>query len=224
MSGTPTAGDRGPRRRILIVGTGDHARVVADLVAAAGHDLVGFVEPAPGREPVSPIASVPLFTGLDDDGWVADHRGTAVVVAIGANDVRRRLHDRCVQLDLVPLEVVHPTAVLLGGATVEAGSQLCAQALVGVSARVGRDVIVNTAASVDHDVVLEDHAFVGPGARLAGRVRVGEEAHVGIGAVVREGITIGRGALVAAGAVVVEDVPAGARVAGVPARPMDSNR
>jgi acetyltransferase-like isoleucine patch superfamily enzyme len=36
-----------------------------------------------------------------------------------------------------------------------------------------------------------------------------------------EGIRIGDGALVAAGAVVVRDVPDGARVAGVPARPLD---
>jgi serine acetyltransferase len=51
-------------------------------------------------------------------------------------------------------------------------------------------------------------------------VTVGEEAHVGIGAIAIERIEIGAGALVAAGAVVVEDVPAGGRVAGVPAREM----
>lgn len=207
--------------RILVVGTGDHARVVAELLNASGHELIGFVEPDPGRSVESWRPTAPLLIGLEAEGWAAEHRGTGVVVAIGANDVRHRLHDRCVELGLVPVTVTHPTAILLGGASVEPGSQICAQALVGVSARVGPDVIVNTAASIDHDVVLAAHAFVGPGARLAGRVQVGEEAHIGIGAVVREGITIGRGALVAAGAVVVDDVPAGARVAGVPARPMD---
>jgi UDP-perosamine 4-acetyltransferase len=206
--------------RILVVGTGDHARVVAELIDASGHELVGFVEADAGRSIEGFSPSVPVFTGLDADGWAEEHRGTGVVVAVGDNAVRHRLYDSCLDLGLVPVSVTHPSAILLGGATVEPGSQICAQALVGVSARVGPDVIVNTAASIDHDVVLEAHAFVGPGARLAGRVHVGEEAHVGIGAVVREGITIGRGALVAAGAVVVDDVPAGARVAGVPARPM----
>ena len=210
--------------RILVVGTGDHARVVADLIHAAGHELIGFVEPEPARDDASATRTAATFVGLASDGWAAQHRGSGVVVAVGANALRRRLYDRCVELGLVPVAVLHPSAILLGGAEVDAGAQVCAQAVIGVAAHVGQNVIVNTAASIDHDVVLEAHAFVGPGARLAGRVRVGEEAHVGIGAVVREGITIGRGALVAAGAVVVKNVPAGARVAGVPARPMDPNR
>ena len=41
---------------------------------------------------------------------------------------------------------------------------------------------------------------------------------IGANAVVLEGVRVGAGAVVAAGAVCVEDVPAGAVVAGVPAR------
>ena len=41
-----------------------------------------------------------------------------------------------------------------------------------------------------------------------------------MGAVVIEGVRVGARALVAAGAVVVADVPDGARVGGVPARPL----
>lgn len=41
---------------------------------------------------------------------------------------------------------------------------------------------------------------------------------IGVGAIVLPGVTVGRGAQVGAGAVVAADVPAGAVVAGVPAR------
>ena len=49
-------------------------------------------------------------------------------------------------------------------------------------------------------------------------VRIGDRCFVGTHAVVTKGVTIGDGSVVAAGAVVVSDVPAGAIVAGVPAR------
>ena len=70
--------------------------------------------------------------------------------------------------------------------------------------------------------VLAAGAMVNAAATL-GRVTVGTGAQVGIGAVVRKKCTIGDRVHVAVGAVVVRDVPAGTRVAGVPARPMDSH-
>lgn len=48
--------------------------------------------------------------------------------------------------------------------------------------------------------------------------RLGDRVTVGAGAIVLGGITVGDGALIGAGSVVVSDVPAGAVVAGVPAR------
>ncbi len=49
-------------------------------------------------------------------------------------------------------------------------------------------------------------------------VVIEDDAWIGIGAIILKGVRIGRGARVGAGSVVTADVPAGARVAGNPAR------
>jgi acetyltransferase-like isoleucine patch superfamily enzyme len=51
---------------------------------------------------------------------------------------------------------------------------------------------------------------------------IGSEVWIGRGAAILAGVTIGDGATVGANAVVTRDVPAGATVAGVPARPIVS--
>ena len=68
-------------------------------------------------------------------------------------------------------------------------------------------MLINTAASVDHDCRIGAHVHVAPGAVLSGSVTVEEQVHIGVGAVVVQGVTIGAGSLIAAGAVVSADVP-----------------
>ncbi len=51
-----------------------------------------------------------------------------------------------------------------------------------------------------------------------GPVTIGDDVFIGQRSIILGGVTIGDGATVAAGAVVTKDVPAGAVVAGVPAR------
>jgi acetyltransferase-like isoleucine patch superfamily enzyme len=53
-------------------------------------------------------------------------------------------------------------------------------------------------------------------------VHIGDRVFIGANAVVLMGVTIGDEAVVGAGAVVTKDVPSGAVVAGVPARPVTS--
>jgi sugar O-acyltransferase (sialic acid O-acetyltransferase NeuD family) len=142
------------------------------------------------------------------------------VGGIGDSAPRRAAFERLLTAGFELPPILHASATVSPWATLGRGVQALAGSIVNAGAEIGDDTIVNTGAIVEHDCSIGAHVHLAPGVRLAGLASVGEGAHVGIGAVVIEGVRIGAGALVGAGAVVLGDVPDGARVAGVPARPL----
>jgi sugar O-acyltransferase (sialic acid O-acetyltransferase NeuD family) len=193
---------------VLILGAGGHGRAVADAALAAGFRVRGFLD---ARAPLPDVLGLPVLGR--ESAW----DGAPLLVAIGDGPQRLAAAAR-LGARLPPL--VHPAALVSPSARVAEGAVVMPRAVVGALARVGRLVIVNTGAIVEHEAVLEEGAHVAPGVVLCGGVRVGAGALIGAGAVVAPGITVGAGAVVGAGAAVTAEVLPGARVAGVPARPL----
>lgn len=203
---------------IIVVGAGDHGRVVLDALLSCGAWVYGLVDPglAAGTE----VMGAAVLGGDEVLDSLASTR-YRLVNGLGANPstfARAALHQRLAQRGYSFATVVHPSAVVGRATELGEGSQIMARAVVQCGGRIGRNVVVNTAASLDHDVVIGDDAFIAPGAVLCGAVELGRGAFVGAGAVLLPGVRIGADAVIAAGAVVCVEVPAGGLVSGVPAR------
>jgi UDP-perosamine 4-acetyltransferase len=209
----------------VLWGGGGHGKVVADLVRAAGHLVVGACDADAGKmgKVVEPGGTVVrwderAFTAqLADKGTLPDGID-AVALGVGDNRARQRIAES-IPTPLLPA-LVHPMAAVSPSVELAAGALVFAGAVVNAAARLSVAAIVNTAAVVEHDCRVGVGGHVSPGAVLAGGVSIGARAWVGAGAVVLPGLTVGDDAVVGAGAVVTKAVGRGITVAGNPARPL----
>jgi sugar O-acyltransferase (sialic acid O-acetyltransferase NeuD family) len=211
-----------PPEAILWGGTGQ-AKVVRPILEYWGCKVVAVIDDTPALP--SPFSDVAIYLGWAGfQTWMARYRkaDTGFCLAIGNphGRVRLQLHERLEREGLRPVSVIHPTAWIASNATVGEGVQIMAGGIVAAEARLGRQCIINTKASVDHEDVLEDGVEVAPGATLCGAVRVKTNGWICAGATVLPRITIGEDAIVGAGAVVIRDVPGNTTVCGIPARPL----
>jgi UDP-perosamine 4-acetyltransferase len=205
-------------RTVYLLAAGGHGSVVLDALLEMGVRVAGIVDPA--KKPGGKVFDVPVVGG---DEWLDERDPAGTLLANGAGavphqDLRARLFERFSKRGFGFIAVRHPSAVVGRDATLAEGSQVMAGVVVQCRVTIGRNSVVNTCVSVDHDCVVGDHVFIGPGATLCGEVRVGQGAFVGAGSTLMPGVTIGDRAIVGAGAVVHRHVPEGALVTGVPAK------
>ena len=130
-------------------------------------------------------------------------------------------------LDLTTVDArIEPGAFIRDQAIIEKNAVIMMGAVINIGAVVGEETMIDMGAILGARATVGKKAHIGAGAVLAGvleppsasPVIIEDHVLIGANAVVLEGVRVGEGAVVAAGSVVTEDVPAGAVVAGSPAK------
>ena len=121
---------------------------------------------------------------------------------------------------------IEPGAIIREKVEIGDNAVIMMGAILNIGAVVGEGTMIDMGAVLGGRAIVGAHCHVGAGTVLAGVVEpasavpvvIEDDVLIGANAVVIEGVRVGKGAVVAAGAVVIEDVPAGAVVAGCPAK------
>ena len=108
---------------------------------------------------------------------------------------------------------IEPGAFIREQAIIEDGAVVMMGATINIGAVVGEGTMIDMNATLGGRATTGKNVDVGAGAVLAGVIEPPSA-----NAVILEGVHVGEGAIVAAGAIVTQDVPAGAVVAGTPAK------
>lgn len=207
--------------KVVLLGAGGFAREVVELVEAANaatprFEVLGYLVDASFGAPGTVVGDRPI---LGDLGWLAG-RGADVqaVAAVGAPALKRKMVAAAAACGVRFARLVHPGVVCGRRVRLGEGVIVAAGCVLTTDIDIGDHAHINLGCTIGHDVRLEPFVTVSPGVHLSGNVVLEEGSFIGTGANIIERRRVGRWAIVGAASGVMTDVPENSTVVGIPAR------
>ncbi|WP_112058375.1 NeuD/PglB/VioB family sugar acetyltransferase [Helicobacter fennelliae] len=214
-------------KQIIIWGGMGQAKVLHQLIRQTNFGQVCAVfDNNPNITP--PLQNIPLYYGLDSyKDFIQTTHDKSNYMGIVAVASGHRGKDRIAFLEIFQKDGLHTPNLIHKQATIlspihhsmqEYGIQILANSMIGVEVQLGKGVIVNSLANIEHECIIGNGVHIAPSATLCGGVKVGDYSFIGANAVVLPHLVIGKNVIVGAGSVVTKNIPDNSIVYGNPAR------
>lgn len=147
--------------RLLIIGAGSHGKVVSEIAQDCGYDEIAFLD---DNNPEA-IGSI---------GTLSQQAGTypAAFVAIGDNQLRKRILNDVQRYGFIIPTLIHPTAFVSKSSIIGSGTVVEPNATINSNSFVGVGCIISAGAIIDHNAFIEEFCHINAG------VVVGSFCHI----------------------------------------------
>lgn len=191
---------------LIIIGDGGHSKMVQNIVRESGTYQLTEVWDDKYREPVARDGVV--YTSLDGQlqGLTQMDADATFFVAIGDNDIRKKIAKTLALAGKKFAVIIHPTAFVEATVEIGEGSLVMAGSIVQANTVLGKHVIVNSGATVEHDISVGNFVHFAPGSVVTGGCTVADNVLIGAGSVVVPNISIGANVVVGAGSTLTRNI------------------
>lgn len=190
---------------VIIIGTGGHARVLADGLNLINRSILGFTDHNPKFKSWNGIPVI----GTDKTIESYDKNKIELINGVGSlpfDDKRIKIYKKFKELGYSFATFIHPTAYVAKDCHISEGCQILAKACIQPGSIIKENVIINTGAQIDHDCSILDHCHLAPNATLCGTVTLAQGVHVGSNATITQEIDIGADSIIGAGSTITENI------------------
>lgn len=208
-------------KSVVLIGAGGSARSTLDIIDAVNQDkpqyeVLGYIVDAQYGSPGTMVNDRPI---LGDFEWLAKNaRNVQAICAVGPSHHRYRLVKRAEELGCRFFSIIHPSVIMTRRVALGQGTVVAAGCILTNQIHIGNHVQINLACTIEHDDILEDFTTLSPGVNVSGNVTLETGVFVGTGACIIEKTRIGRWSIIGAGSVVIKDIPENTTVVGNPTR------
>lgn len=178
-------------KKVVILGAGGHAHVIADIVRASGDEVVAFLDDNLSQ----PDCAGPISNYIN-------YLDCLFVIGIGDNNIRESIS----KLEVKWYTAIHPSAIISPSATIGEGTVVMPNSVVNARSVIGKHCIINTSSVVEHDNVIGNYTHISVGAKLGGTVHVGKKVFIAIGSSVRNNVSICDEVICGMGSVITKSI------------------
>lgn len=190
-------------KKVYLYGAGGHAKVILDILRSNNVVVEKLFD---DDITIKNFMEIPVSKGS----------ASPLIVSIGDNIIRKKIVSSF--SNIIYERAISQKAIISETALVEEGTVVMQGSIVQSCAHIGKHVIINTAATIDHDCIIHDFVHIAPGVNLCGEVEVGEGTLIGAGSIIIPGVKIGKWCKIGAGSVVTKDIPDNVMAIGVPCK------
>ncbi len=211
------------KKKIILIGGGEHARMVIDNIEEQGVYSVFGISTNKRSDISSRVCGYPVLCMDDEIGPLILKNKEISGFFLGVGNMKARAL-LAKQLDpiLEPVNIIHPKAIVSKYAQIGKGNLIEAFAKVANGAKIGNHCIINSFSAVNHDQIIGDNVLIAGNVSMAGK-SIGDNTIISDGASIGFKKSVGANCIIGDGATVTKDLPDNVIAYGSPARIIRSN-